>query len=78
MQRAFRWKQSTKITVDVHPTSASVFVPREAGLLNFGVRSTYILGLQIGTQFCPGFYRAVAFGEGGIKDRETRLSFFVV
>ena len=26
-----------------------VFIPREAGLLYFGVRSTYILGLQIGS-----------------------------
>ena len=27
----------------------SLFVPREAGLLHFGVRSTYVLGLQIGS-----------------------------
>jgi len=33
----------------VHPFPASLFVPREAGLLHFGVRSTYILGLQIGS-----------------------------
>jgi hypothetical protein len=39
----------SKIRVDVHPLPASVIVPREAGLLNFGVRSTYILGLQIGS-----------------------------
>jgi hypothetical protein len=38
-----------KIGVDVHPLPATVIVPREAGLLHFGVRSTYILGLQIGS-----------------------------
>jgi tetrahydromethanopterin S-methyltransferase subunit F len=26
-----------------------LLIPREAGLLHFGVRSTYILGLQIGS-----------------------------
>jgi hypothetical protein len=35
--------------VDVHTPPAIVFIPREAGLLHFGVRSTYILGLQIGS-----------------------------
>jgi tetrahydromethanopterin S-methyltransferase subunit F len=39
----------SKIRVDVHPLPASVIIPREAGLLHFGVRSTYILGLQIGS-----------------------------
>ena len=38
-----------QIRVDVHPLPASVIVPREAGLLQFGVRSAYILGLQIGS-----------------------------
>jgi tetrahydromethanopterin S-methyltransferase subunit F len=38
-----------EIGVDVRTLSASVTVPREAGLLYFGVRSTYILGLQIGS-----------------------------
>lgn len=33
----------------MHPLPANVTVPREAGLRNFGVRSTYILGLQIGS-----------------------------
>ncbi len=28
-------------------------IPLEAGLHQIGVCSTYILGLQIGTQFCP-------------------------
>jgi hypothetical protein len=31
----------------VHTFPVTVFIPREAGLLHFGVRSTYILGLQI-------------------------------
>jgi tetrahydromethanopterin S-methyltransferase subunit F len=38
-----------KIEVDVRTVPAIVLVPREAGLLYFGVRSTYILGLQIGS-----------------------------
>jgi tetrahydromethanopterin S-methyltransferase subunit F len=33
----------------VHTFPASLVIPREAGLLHFGVRSTYILGLQIGS-----------------------------
>jgi len=34
-------------------------IPLEAGLHQIGVCSTYILGLQIGTQFCPGMiYRS--------------------
>jgi len=45
----FLASESKKIRVDVHPLPASVTVPREAGLLHFGVRSTYILGLQIGS-----------------------------
>jgi len=42
-------KQSLKIGVDERTVPASVLVPREAGLLHFGVRSMYILGLQIGS-----------------------------
>ena len=33
----------------MHTVPAIVFIPREAGLLQFGVRSMYILGLQIGS-----------------------------
>jgi len=33
----------------VHTFPANLVIPREAGLLNFGVSSTYILGLQIGS-----------------------------
>ena len=64
-----------KIKVDAHQVSANMTVPREAGLLHFGVRSTYILGLQIGTQFCPGLSRPA---ERDGLNRKTRLSFFVV
>ena len=49
MTRIFLVSESQKIRVDVHPLPARVIVPREAGLLHFGVRSTYILGLQIGS-----------------------------
>ena len=42
-------KQSRKIGLDERTLPASVLVPREAGLLYFGVRSMYILGLQIGS-----------------------------
>lgn len=39
----------SKIGLDERTVPASVLVPREAGLLHFGVRSMYILGLQIGS-----------------------------
>ncbi len=48
MTRIFPAKD-LKIGVDVHTFPANLLVPREAGLLHFGVRSTYILGLQIGS-----------------------------
>ena len=35
--------------VDSRFCTAMLVTPLEAGLLNFGVRSTYILGLQIGS-----------------------------
>ena len=63
----------------MHAFSAKMVVPREAGLLHFGVRSTYILGLQIGS-ILSRFYRAVV---PNLRERrrdrksETRLSFFV-
>ena len=74
MQRKYSLDQIFKITVDVHLHPATVIVPREAGLLHFGVRSTYILGLQIGTQFCPGFI-APQIAKADERS-ETRLSFF--
>ena len=48
MTRMFCAKKS-KMRVDAHSLPASLFVPREAGLLHFGVRSMYVLGLQIGS-----------------------------
>ena len=48
MTRIFPAKD-LKIGVDVHTFPANLVVLREAGLLHFGVRSTYILGLQIGS-----------------------------
>ena len=60
----------------MHPLPAKVIVPREAGLLHFGVRSTYILGLQIGTQFCPGFIAPSRFAKAARRS-EAELSFFV-
>jgi hypothetical protein len=50
---------------------AILLVPLKAGLLYLEFRSTYILGLQIGTQFCPG----MIFGQEIIVG--ARLSFFV-
>lgn len=50
MQREYlAGKQFSKIEVDVQTLPATVLVPREAGLLHFGVRSMYIWGLQIGS-----------------------------
>jgi hypothetical protein len=39
--------------VDTAWECGNLFVPLEAGLHYFGVRSTYILGLQIGLNFVP-------------------------
>jgi len=53
-------------------------VPREAGLLHFGVRSTYILGLQIGS-ILSRFYRAVRPESAGAKAGQkigNRIEFF--
>jgi len=53
---------------------ASLHVPREAGLLYLGVRSTYILGLQIGLNFVPVLSRR-CIGEGGEKIG-SKIEFF--
>jgi len=42
-------KKPRKNGFDAGLFSIIVFIPREAGLLHLGVRSTYILGLQIGS-----------------------------
>ncbi|PYK17318.1 MAG: hypothetical protein DME55_10530 [Verrucomicrobia bacterium] len=39
--------------VDAALISSKLLIPLEAGLHYFGVRSTYILGLQIGLNFVP-------------------------
>jgi hypothetical protein len=57
----------------VHTFPANLPVPREAGLLHFGVRSTYILGLQIGSILSR--LTAVALAKAV---QRSRLSFFVV
>ena len=59
----------------MYPLPAKVIVPREAGLLHFGVRSTYILGLQIGLNFVP-VYRPSRFAKAARRS-EAELSFFV-
>jgi len=41
--------QLSKMGVDEHSFPAILTIPREARLLYFGVRSTYVLGLQIGS-----------------------------
>ncbi len=49
-----------------------LMTPREAGLLYLGVRSTYILGLQIGTQFCPDkVYRSCVGKRYDAADRSS-------
>ena len=57
----------------MHTFAAKVLIPREAGLLHFGVRSTYILGLQIGSILSR--LTAVALAKAV---QRSRLSFFVV
>jgi hypothetical protein len=64
---------SKKFGVDVHSLPANVVIPREAGLLHFGVRSTYILGLQIGSILSRLNRRS--FSNGG--PQRSRLGFFV-
>ena len=59
----------------MHAFSAKVVVPREAGLLHFGVRSTYILGLQIGSILS----RFIAPSSSTKADRrsENKIEFFL-
>jgi hypothetical protein len=40
-------------SVDATPIWSKLLIPLEAGLHHFGVRSTYILGLQIELNFVP-------------------------
>jgi hypothetical protein len=42
------------LSVDESISNDIFHVPPEAGLRLYGVGSPQILGLQIGTQFCPG------------------------
>jgi hypothetical protein len=51
MQKICRRKFAN--SVDCHPPSVTLVIPLEAGLHYIGVRSTYILGLQIGLNFVP-------------------------
>ena len=67
-------KQSRKSELTSVPVPASVLVPREAGLLHFGVRSMYILGLQIGSILSR--LNRCCFSKSG--PQRSRLSFFVV
>jgi hypothetical protein len=39
--------------IDAAPIPSTLVIPLNAGLHYFGVRSTYILGLQIGLNFVP-------------------------
>lgn len=68
MTQIFLVPESQKIRVDVYSLPASVIVPREAGLLHFGVRSTYILGLQIGSILSR--LTAVAFSKAVYSDQD--------
>src|SRR6266487_6804231 len=42
-----------RMSIDAHRIWSILVIPHEAGLLYYGVRSTYILGLQIGLNFVP-------------------------
>ena len=67
--------------VDVRNSSAILPIPPEAGLPQReldGVVFLHILGLQIGTQFCPGLSRRVPLcGTKAGLDRTAGLGFFV-
>jgi hypothetical protein len=71
--RNFLQKSATPL--DYWLCGVMFFIPREAGLLYLGVCSTYIWGLQIETQFCPG--NETETRSAGCDFVGARLSFFV-
>ena len=60
----------------MHLFPAIVAIPREAGLLHFGVRSTYILGLQIGLNFVPATKTETRHGGQGCDFCRHEIEFF--
>jgi hypothetical protein len=58
--------------------SRKLLIPLEAGLHQLGVRSTYILGLQIGLNFVPATKTEARDGGQTVFFVGTRLSFFVL
>jgi hypothetical protein len=64
--------------VDTAWECGNLFVPLEAGLHYFGVRSTYILGLQIGLNFVPATKTETRDGEQAVILSARDRAFFVV
>ena len=63
--------------IDATPIWSNLLIPLDAGLHYFGVRSTYILGLQIGLNFVPATKTETRHGGKTVIFVGTRLSFFV-
>ena len=64
--------------IDATPICSKLLIPLDAGLHYFGVRSTYILGLQIGLNFVPATKTETRPTEQAVIFVGARLSFFVV
>jgi hypothetical protein len=62
--------------IDATPIWSKLLIPLEAGLHYFGVRSTYILGLQIALNFVPATKTETRHGGQAVIFVGTRLSFF--
>jgi hypothetical protein len=71
MRRVKKLSKFAKQSLTIIFVCAILLVPLKAGLLYLGVSFYVHLGLQIGTQFCPG----MIFGQEIIVG--ARLSFFV-
>ena len=59
----------------VVPSIVILTIPQEAGLLYLGVRSTYIRGLQIGTQFCPDMSFGAASAHAMARQTRVQVGF---
>jgi len=62
--------------IDATPIWSKLLIPLEAGLHYLGVRSTYILGLQIALNFVPATKTETRHGGQAVIFVGTRLSFF--
>jgi hypothetical protein len=76
--RFLRHGKNFEVCVDVALECCILVVPLEAGLHYVGVRSTYILGLQIGLNFVPATKTETRDCGQTVSFVGMRLSFFCV